>query len=67
MGLSAVAANTNCLSQCTSPTSFPDRLGELWWVALEAVIAQNDRIGMVINGKEQYFECATVKREARAL
>ena len=22
------------------PTSFPDRLGELWWVALEAVIAQ---------------------------
>ena len=22
------------------PTSFPDRLGELWWLALEAVIAQ---------------------------
>ena len=33
------------------PTSFPDRLGELWWVALEAVIAQNSRIGMMINGK----------------
>jgi len=47
------------------PTSFPDRLGELWWVALEAVIAQNSRIGMVINGKDQFFECATVteKRE----
>ncbi|MGB7259772.1 MAG: polysaccharide deacetylase family protein, partial [Pseudolabrys sp.] len=25
-------------------TSFPDRLGELWWLALEAVIARNDRI-----------------------
>jgi len=46
-------------------TSFPDRLGELWWVALEAVIAQNSRIGMVINGDDRYFECASVgqKRE----
>jgi peptidoglycan/xylan/chitin deacetylase (PgdA/CDA1 family) len=48
------------------PTSFPDRLGELWWVALEAVIAQNSRIGMVINGKDQFFECGTV-REKREL
>ena len=47
------------------PTSFPDRIGELWWVALEAVIARNDRIGLVINGKDQFFDCATVteKRE----
>ncbi len=28
------------------PTSFPDRLGELWWLVLEAVIARNDRIGL---------------------
>jgi len=45
------------------PTSFPDRLGELWWVALEAVIARNSRIGMVINGKDQFFECATVRQK----
>jgi peptidoglycan/xylan/chitin deacetylase (PgdA/CDA1 family) len=47
------------------PTSFPDRLGELWWVALEAVIAQNSRVGMVIDGKDQLFECGSVpeKRE----
>jgi peptidoglycan/xylan/chitin deacetylase (PgdA/CDA1 family) len=47
------------------PTSFPDRIGELWWVALETVIARNDRIGLVINGKDQFFDCATVaeKRE----
>ena len=46
-------------------TSFPDRLGELWWIALETVIAQNSRVGMVVNGKDQYFESATVgeKRE----
>ena len=47
------------------PTSFPDRLGELWWVALELVIAQNNRVGMVINDRDQYFESRTVhqKRE----
>jgi peptidoglycan/xylan/chitin deacetylase (PgdA/CDA1 family) len=46
-------------------TSFPDRLGELWWIALEAVIAQNSRVGLLIDGKEQFFDCATVgeKRE----
>ncbi|MBI2716542.1 MAG: polysaccharide deacetylase family protein [Rhizobiales bacterium] len=48
------------------PTSFPDRLGELWWVALEAVIAQNKRIGLVIDGKDQFFECGSV-REKREL
>jgi peptidoglycan/xylan/chitin deacetylase (PgdA/CDA1 family) len=47
-------------------TSFPDRLGELWWIALEAVIAQNSRIGMLIDGRQQFFECASV-REKRAL
>ena len=47
------------------PTSFPDRIGELWWVALETVIARNDRIGLVVNGKDQFFDCASVtqKRE----
>ena len=47
------------------PTSFPDRLGELWWVALEAVVAQNSRIGLVIDGKQQFFESGSVseKRE----
>jgi peptidoglycan/xylan/chitin deacetylase (PgdA/CDA1 family) len=42
------------------PTSFPDRLGELWWLALEAVIARNNRIGLVINGRDCKFDCRTV-------
>lgn len=42
------------------PTSFPDRLGELWWLALEAVIAKNSRIGMVVDGKDKRFDCRTV-------
>lgn len=47
-------------------TSFPDRLGELWWLALEAVIARNERIGLVIDGNNHTFDCGTVA-EKRAL
>jgi peptidoglycan/xylan/chitin deacetylase (PgdA/CDA1 family) len=42
------------------PTSFPDRLGELWWLALEAVVARNKRIQLLIDGKEQGFDCESV-------
>jgi peptidoglycan/xylan/chitin deacetylase (PgdA/CDA1 family) len=42
------------------PTSFPDRLGELWWLALEAVVARNKGISLLIDGREQSFECASV-------
>jgi peptidoglycan/xylan/chitin deacetylase (PgdA/CDA1 family) len=38
-------------------TNFPDRLGELWWLTLEAVIARNNRIGLVIDGKNRTFDC----------
>jgi peptidoglycan/xylan/chitin deacetylase (PgdA/CDA1 family) len=47
-------------------TSFPDRLGELWWLALEAVIARNNRIGLTIDGRNRTFDCASVA-EKRAL
>jgi peptidoglycan/xylan/chitin deacetylase (PgdA/CDA1 family) len=43
------------------PTSFPDRLGELWWLALEAVVARNKGIRLLIDGKDRSFECATVE------
>jgi peptidoglycan/xylan/chitin deacetylase (PgdA/CDA1 family) len=47
------------------PTSFPDRLGELWWLALEGVVARNKRITLLVNGREEGFDCRTVaeKRE----
>jgi peptidoglycan/xylan/chitin deacetylase (PgdA/CDA1 family) len=48
------------------PTSFPDRLGELWWLVLEAVIAKNTRIGLVIDGANRTFDCGTVA-DKRAL
>lgn len=42
------------------PTSFPDRLGQLWWLALEAMIARNSRLGLIINGVERHFDCAHI-------
>ncbi len=47
------------------PTSFPDRIGELWWLGLEAVISRNERIGLWIDGRERRFDCktSTEKRE----
>jgi peptidoglycan/xylan/chitin deacetylase (PgdA/CDA1 family) len=37
------------------PTAFPDQLGEAWWLALEAVIARENRISLVMNRREQRF------------
>ena len=45
------------------PTSFPDRIGELWWLALERVIAGQNRIGLLIDGEERRFDCATVSEK----
>jgi peptidoglycan/xylan/chitin deacetylase (PgdA/CDA1 family) len=47
-------------------TSFADRVGELWWVALEAVVAQNELIGVRIGGRENWFEARNV-HEKRAV
>jgi peptidoglycan/xylan/chitin deacetylase (PgdA/CDA1 family) len=44
-------------------TSFPDRLGELWWLALEAVIARNEHIGLVVEGEDRGFACRTVQEK----
>jgi peptidoglycan/xylan/chitin deacetylase (PgdA/CDA1 family) len=47
-------------------TSFPDRLGELWWLVLEAIITRNTRVGLSIDGENRTFDCGTVA-EKRAL
>src|SRR5258708_17471421 len=38
------------------PTAFPDGLGEAWWLALEQVVAQHDRISLVMGRTERHFE-----------
>jgi peptidoglycan/xylan/chitin deacetylase (PgdA/CDA1 family) len=39
------------------PTSFPDRAGELWWLTLEAVIARQSRIALVMDGEDRRYDC----------
>ncbi len=47
------------------PTAFPDGLGEAWWLALEAVIARNNRIALVIDREEKRFETAETSEKLR--
>jgi peptidoglycan/xylan/chitin deacetylase (PgdA/CDA1 family) len=47
------------------PTAFPDGLGEAWWLALEAVIARNDRIAFMMDRVEKRFEIADVDEKVR--
>jgi peptidoglycan/xylan/chitin deacetylase (PgdA/CDA1 family) len=38
------------------PTAFPDRLGEAWWLALEEMIARENRVSLVMDRKERHFD-----------
>ncbi len=47
------------------PTAFADGLGEAWWLALEAVIARNDRIALMMDRVEKRFEIADIDDKYR--
>jgi peptidoglycan/xylan/chitin deacetylase (PgdA/CDA1 family) len=38
------------------PTAFPDGLGEAWWLALETLIARENRLSLMMDRKEQRFD-----------
>jgi peptidoglycan/xylan/chitin deacetylase (PgdA/CDA1 family) len=42
------------------PTAFPDGVGEAWWLALEAIIAEESRLSLMIAGNERHFAIGTV-------
>jgi peptidoglycan/xylan/chitin deacetylase (PgdA/CDA1 family) len=44
-------------------TSFADRVGEMWWLALEAVIARNTIVGLHMDGQDRWFDCASVEQK----
>ena len=48
------------------PTSFPDRLGELWWLALEAVLDRADHIALDVAGKLTRFDCSNPERKRQS-
>jgi peptidoglycan/xylan/chitin deacetylase (PgdA/CDA1 family) len=45
------------------PSSFPDHLGELWWLALEQIVGRNDRIGLILDGVEQRLDCRSTEQK----
>lgn len=48
------------------PTAFPDGEGEMWWVALERVIASADRLEVTIGGESLSFDAADTKQKYEA-
>jgi peptidoglycan/xylan/chitin deacetylase (PgdA/CDA1 family) len=47
-------------------TSFADRIGELWWLGLEAVIAQNQMVGVRLDDRDRWFEVRSVEQKRDA-
>ncbi len=45
------------------PTSFPDRVGDLWWLTLEQVIAKNGRVALEMDGRDRRFDCVTTEEK----
>jgi peptidoglycan/xylan/chitin deacetylase (PgdA/CDA1 family) len=42
------------------PTAFPDGVGEAWWLALEKIIAQENRVSLVTDRNERHFSVRTL-------
>jgi peptidoglycan/xylan/chitin deacetylase (PgdA/CDA1 family) len=45
------------------PSAFPDGVGEAWWLALEAIIAKESRLSLVIERNERHFTIRTVEEK----
>jgi peptidoglycan/xylan/chitin deacetylase (PgdA/CDA1 family) len=45
------------------PTAFPDGLGEAWWLALEEVIARENRLSLMIDNQERHFNIASASEK----
>jgi peptidoglycan/xylan/chitin deacetylase (PgdA/CDA1 family) len=45
------------------PTAFPDGVGEAWWLALEQVIAQENRLSLMMDRNERRFNVASTSEK----
>jgi peptidoglycan/xylan/chitin deacetylase (PgdA/CDA1 family) len=48
------------------PSSFPERAGKLWWLALELAITRNDKVIARLGDAEETFACATPQQKSDA-
>ena len=46
------------------PTAFLDGVGEAWWLALEAIIAREDRLSLVMDREERHFNIASTAEKS---
>jgi peptidoglycan/xylan/chitin deacetylase (PgdA/CDA1 family) len=42
------------------PTAFPDGLGEAWWLALEQIIARENRVSLMMDRSDRHFDIADI-------
>jgi peptidoglycan/xylan/chitin deacetylase (PgdA/CDA1 family) len=47
------------------PTAFPDGVGESWWLALEEMIARENRLSLVIDRRERHFTIASTPEKVQ--
>src|SRR4029078_1122625 len=47
------------------PTAFPDGVGEAWWLALEQLIARENRLSLMMDGTASHFETASTAEKYR--
>lgn len=47
-------------------TSYPDRVGELWWIALERVIAKCNFIGLRLDGEDLHLPSTSLSEKHQA-
>jgi peptidoglycan/xylan/chitin deacetylase (PgdA/CDA1 family) len=45
------------------PSAFPDGVGEAWWLALEAIVAKESRLSLMIERNERHFSTRTVEEK----
>lgn len=48
------------------PTAFPDGVGDAWWLALEKIVAKEDRLRLMIDRSERHFSVRSVAEKNEA-
>jgi len=48
------------------PTAFPDGVGAAWWLALEKIVAKEDRVSLMIDRNERHFSFRSLSEKNEA-
>lgn len=48
------------------PTAYVDGVGEIWWQAIEDIIARQDAVALTVNGQTDYLDTKTTAQKTEA-